>query len=81
LDLTFRSVQEHDSRVDRLAKNPDLMLLALQSPDMRLALRGVAAYSKFLRRYRRLVYGQKKTRLDRDSSDEFIRRGRYATPT
>ncbi len=42
-DLTFRSVQEHDSRVDRLAKNPDLLRLALQSKDMKLMLRGMDA--------------------------------------
>jgi hypothetical protein len=52
-DLRYQSTQTHDKRVDRLAKNLVLLQLALESPDVRLGLLGIAALGKVVRRLNR----------------------------
>ena len=52
-DLRHQSCQTHDKRVDRLAKDLRLLRLALEGPDVRLGLLGVAALTKVVRRLKR----------------------------
>ena len=52
-DLRYQSTQTHDKRVDRLAKDLGLLRLALEGPDVRLGLLGVAALAKVVRRLKR----------------------------
>jgi hypothetical protein len=47
-DLTYRSCQEHDKRVNALIKNPYLMLGKLQSGSVKDSLLAMRAYFKFL---------------------------------
>jgi hypothetical protein len=49
-DLSYRSVQEHDSRVDKLVKNPFLVPWALRSPKQTLSFLGLKAYVKLVQR-------------------------------
>jgi len=46
-DLSYRSVQQHDSRVDKLVKNPLLVPLAPRSPKLILMFLGLKAYVKW----------------------------------
>jgi len=52
-DLRHQSCQTHDKRVDVLAKNLRLLRLALEGPDVRLNLLGIAALRRVLRRLKR----------------------------
>ena len=65
LNLTYRSAQEHDSRVDKLVKNPLLLLLALRSPKQTLRFLGMKAYAKLVQRLNRKAI-RSRTRTDAD---------------
>jgi hypothetical protein len=52
-DLRHQSCQTHDKRVDVLAKDLRLLRLALDGPDVRFCLLGIAALAKVVRRLKR----------------------------
>jgi len=52
-DLSYRSVQQHDSRVDKLVKNPFLLPWALTSPKRSRMFLGLKAYAKLVQRLNR----------------------------
>jgi hypothetical protein len=52
--LSYRSVQQHDARLDRIAQDPGLVLGLLQSENLRHRLLGVAAAIKLRGRLRTL---------------------------
>jgi hypothetical protein len=52
-DLTYTSTQTHDARASRLAKNAELLSLALQSSDLRQQLLALKACSLVLPRSQR----------------------------
>jgi len=52
-DLTYLARRQHDSRKDRLLRNPDLLTAALQSDDIRQRLLGVGAWTQGLTRVQR----------------------------
>jgi len=53
LNLTYRSAQSHDSRLDKLLKNPFLFHWALTSPKRSLMFLGLKAYRKLVERLNR----------------------------
>jgi hypothetical protein len=57
--LTYRSVQSHDKRIDRAAKDPSAIMWLLQSKNFRHRLLGVAALTKL---EIRLLRGTSRTR-------------------
>ncbi len=72
--LTYRSCQDHDQRVDDLARDPAAMKMALQSPDLKLASLGIRAYTRlvwWMNRYGRLP--QRRRRYNRPA--EALNRG------
>jgi|SRR5215813_12120327 len=52
-NLTYLARRQHDSRKDRLLRNPDLLTAALQSDDIRQRLLGVGAWTQALARLNR----------------------------
>jgi len=52
-DLRYTTTQIHDKRVDHLARDLTLLRLALEGPDVRLGLLGVAALRKVVQRLKR----------------------------
>jgi hypothetical protein len=50
LDLTYRSSREHDKRLDRIMRNPELLSAALESPNLTQSLLGMRAHAKLIRR-------------------------------
>jgi hypothetical protein len=49
-NLTYRSSQEHDKRIDRLMRNPELLSVMLGSRNRREAMLGLSAYAKLARK-------------------------------
>lgn len=52
-DLTYKSCQTHNKRLDRLINNPQLLREALRSPDPGEAILGVRAWTRLVGRLRR----------------------------
>jgi hypothetical protein len=51
-DLTYASCQEHDARVDRLAKNPEILEILLKNPSLSTSLLVFKACDKLLKKRR-----------------------------
>lgn len=45
-NLTYRCQKEHDSRVDALIKNPEMLLSKLKDGDLKSSLLAIKAYFK-----------------------------------
>jgi hypothetical protein len=70
-DLSYRSVQEHDSRVDKLVKNPFLVPWALRSPKQTLRFLGLRAWVKLVKRLNRKALRSKKRWLCGTAANPF----------
>ena len=53
-NLTYLARRQHDSRKDRLLRDPDLLIAALQSDDIRQRFLGVGAWTQALARLNRV---------------------------
>ena len=52
-NLTYIARRQHDSRKDRLLRNPELLTAALESDDIRRRLLGIGAFAQALARIQR----------------------------
>src|SRR5262249_16053714 len=52
-NLTYLARRQHDSRKDRLLRNPELLIAALKSDDIRQRLLGIGAFAQALARIQR----------------------------
>jgi len=50
-DLTYTSCQEHDSRIDALLRNPDLLLAKMNSGNPKNSFLALRAYTKVLAKF------------------------------
>jgi hypothetical protein len=71
LELPYRSVQEHDQRVDRLVRIPFLLPRALTSPKQSLMFLGLKAYAKLVQRLNRKAVHSRTRRLCGAAADPF----------
>jgi hypothetical protein len=62
-NLTYASTQRHDSRIDRLARDPALLALALASPDFSLMRLGLRGYAKLVERLNRKAHRSRTRQL------------------
>ena len=80
-NLTYRSCQDHDKRVDALARDPFAVEMALKSPSPKLVSLGVRAYNRlewWMNRYGRLP--QRRRRHSPAEQAPNLRRLPYETP-